>query len=103
MIEALSGYDPSLETTVPFHGEYAAWDLCGLETQFIAFEENTAVQSALEKEFKERSPTTIQEPKEVRRKINNLEKQKDALQKEGDDNKASLRLIPTGNADDVEM
>jgi hypothetical protein len=39
----------------------------------------------------------------VRKQINDLKKQCDALQQELDDNKAALRLIPTGEVEDVEM
>jgi FtsZ-binding cell division protein ZapB len=74
-----------------------------LETQVVAVRKKTPAQFALEKELKERNPVLIQELKDVRKQINDLKKQCDALQQELDDNKAALRLIPTGEVEDVEM
>jgi len=103
LIQALSGHNPRLEITVPFHGEHAALGLGGMESRVVADHKKTAAQAALGRELKERNPTIISKLKELRRKINDLEKQKDALQKGLDDNKAALKLIPMSDVDEVEM
>jgi hypothetical protein len=55
-----------------------------LKTQVVAVRKKTPAQLALEKELKDRNPILIQELKDFRKQINDLEKQRGALQKGSD-------------------
>jgi FtsZ-binding cell division protein ZapB len=65
--------------------------------------EKTPAQAALEKEYQERNPVIIQELKDVRKQISDLEKQRDILQNELDDNKIALRSILTGDIEEDKL
>ena len=103
LIQTLSGHNPRLEITVLLRGEHTALGLGGTNGQVVVVRKKTAAQAALGKELKERNPIIISELEELRRKINDLEKQKGALQDGLDDNKAALKLIPMRDVDNVEM
>jgi Tfp pilus assembly protein PilO len=63
----------------------------------------TPAQAALKKEYQERNPVIVQELKDIRKQIADLEKEKDILQKELDDNKIAPRSIPTGDIEEDKL
>lgn len=70
-----------------------------MKPQLQIVRKKTAVQKAMEAEILERNPEIIKELKDLKKQISDLEARRNALQKELDDNKKTLSLIPKDSED----